>query len=150
MERCSNCGNRIYEGDLFCRGCGTPVSQVTKGDAVSEPEAENPRPGDPTTQPGQAVSPPPDTSLRQKAEKRVKQRMELLSHIGVYLVVNGFLVVVWALSGAGYPWFLWVMAGWGVGLLTHLVSYFTGTKGDSARERLIQREMEKLDRGRRE
>lgn len=34
-----------------------------------------------------------------------------------YLVVNAFLVVVWAFSGGGYFWPTWVLAGWGVGLV---------------------------------
>ncbi len=73
--------------------------------------------------------------------------MELLRHIFVYVIVNGFLVVVWALSGAGYPWFLWVMAGWGLGLAIHAASYFTGSTGDSSREKMVQEEMERIKRG---
>jgi 2TM domain len=52
---------------------------------------------------------PPDTSeeeLRQRAEARVPERTQLLRHIGTYVIINAFLVFVWALTGHGYPWFL--------------------------------------------
>jgi hypothetical protein len=88
-----------------------------------------------------------EDELRQRAEKRVQERVHLLQHIGTYIVINGFLVVVWALSGAGYPWFLWVMAGWGIGLASHIIGYFTGSRGQAARDRMIEKEMEKLNKG---
>ena len=87
---------------------------------------------------------PPEPDLKAKAEKRVKERVELLQHIGTYIVINAFLVLIWALSGAGYPWFLWVMAGWGLGLAIHIVTYFTGKKGEAVRDRMIDKEMERL------
>lgn len=45
-----------------------------------------------------------EEALRQRAEKRVQDRIHLLQHIGSYIIINGFLVIVWALTGAGYPW----------------------------------------------
>ena len=85
-----------------------------------------------------------EEELRKKAEKRVTQRTALLSHIGAYVVVNAFLVIIWALAGAGYPWFLWVMAGWGIGLAINILAYFTGRKGEAAKDRMVQKEMEKI------
>ena len=85
-----------------------------------------------------------EAEIRKKAEKRVSQRTALLSHIGAYVVVNTFLIIVWALAGAGYPWFLWVMAGWGLGLAINIVSYFAGSKGEAARDRMVQKEMDKI------
>lgn len=87
---------------------------------------------------------PPQPELRAKAEKRVKQRIELLQHMGTYAIINGFLVVVWALTGAGYPWFLWVMAGWGVGLAFHIFGYLAGYRGEATRDRMIDKEVERL------
>jgi eukaryotic-like serine/threonine-protein kinase len=40
-------------------------------------------------------------------------------HLRVYLLVNGFLIVVWALTGGGYFWPAWPIAGWGLGLALH-------------------------------
>jgi 2TM domain len=44
----------------------------------------------------------------------------LKAHIVAFVIVNAFLVAAWKLSGVDYPWFLWVLAGWGVGLAFHV------------------------------
>jgi hypothetical protein len=80
------------------------------------------------------------------AERRVKQRMELWWHLGSYVIVNLFLIIIWAITGAGYPWFVWVMIGWGIGVAFHLMHYFMDVHGESRRQRMIQREMDKLQR----
>jgi hypothetical protein len=87
---------------------------------------------------------PPQPDIREKAEKRVRQRIELLRHIGTYVIINGFLVIVWALTGAGYPWFLWVMAGWGIGLAFHIIGYAAGYRGEATKDRMVQKEMERI------
>ena len=56
---------------------------------------------------------------RRLARKRVTARRDFASHLVAYVVVNGFLIGVWAMSGAGYFWPAWVLAGWGIGLLMH-------------------------------
>lgn len=45
----------------------------------------------------------------------------LKAHVGAFLIVNAFLVIAWKLSEVSYPWFLWVLAGWGVGLAFHIL-----------------------------
>ena len=40
-------------------------------------------------------------------------------HLGSYLAVIIGLWLIWALTGAGYPWPIWPMLGWGLGLLGH-------------------------------
>jgi hypothetical protein len=59
-----------------------------------------------------------------EAAKRVNARRDFGSHLVAYVVVNGFLIVVWALTGAGYFWPAWVLAGWGVGLVLHAWDVF--------------------------
>lgn len=51
------------------------------------------------------------------ARKRIMKRHKLRVDIAAYVVINIFLVAVWAFSGKGYFWPGWVMAGWGVLLL---------------------------------
>ena len=63
----------------------------------------------------------PTTSAdRDRARKRLESRRSLSADAVAYVVVNGFLVVVWALSGRGYFWPVWVMGAWGVGLVMHV------------------------------
>ena len=54
-----------------------------------------------------------------RARKRVTERREFGSHLVVYAVVNGFLVFIWAITGAGYFWPAWVLGSWGIGLVLH-------------------------------
>jgi hypothetical protein len=59
-----------------------------------------------------------------QARKRVTDRRDFGSHLVVYAVINGFLVLVWAVTGAGYFWPAWVMGGWGIGLVLHAWEVF--------------------------
>jgi hypothetical protein len=56
-----------------------------------------------------------DQQLRQLAHKRVDFRR----HLVVYLVINGMLWLLWFITGHKYPWPIWPMAGWGIGLIFH-------------------------------
>ena len=47
-----------------------------------------------------------------RAKKRVNDRSEFRSHLLVYVVVNTFFVLMWALSG-GYFWPAWILAAGG-------------------------------------
>lgn len=37
----------------------------------------------------------------------------------IYAVVNLGLILIWAISGGGYFWPIWVIVGWGIGLGVH-------------------------------
>jgi hypothetical protein len=52
---------------------------------------------------------------------------------GVYATVNLICFVVWALSGFGYPWFLWVAGPWGAVMAG---SYATVSAGRASRREL--------------
>ena len=53
---------------------------------------------------------------REQAIERVKAKRGFRTHVVIYVVVNAFLVLIWAASGAGYFWPLWPILGWGIGL----------------------------------
>jgi hypothetical protein len=53
---------------------------------------------------------------REAAMERVKAKRDFRTHLAVFIVINTFLVAIWAVSGAGYFWPIWPIAGWGVGL----------------------------------
>jgi fatty acid desaturase len=65
-------------------------------------------------------------SEREFARKRVESRRNLQGGFAAYIVVNAFLIGVWALSGGGYFWPGWVLAGWGVGMVLGLWTYLRG------------------------
>ena len=47
-------------------------------------------------------------------------------HAAVYASVNLFLIAVWAVTGGGYFWPIWVILGWGVGLACHAAPLAAG------------------------
>ena len=51
------------------------------------------------------------------ARKRVERKRKFVGDVVAYVVVNAFLIGIWAVSGFGYFWPGWVLAGWGVLLL---------------------------------
>ncbi len=97
--------------------------------------------------------------IRERAEKRVKMQQEFKLHGVIYVVVNAFLWVLWIaipalldtlnISGTfmsimRFPWPILVMLAWGLALLIHgAVVYFEAGGGAEARERAVQREVER-------
>ena len=61
-----------------------------------------------------------EDELRSAAIKRLKDKQDFRTHVVTYVVVNAFLVAIWAItSGGGYFWPAWPMFGWGIGLILH-------------------------------
>ncbi len=73
---------------------------------------------------------PTNNSARAFARKRIEKRRSLQAGLVAYVVINAFLVAVWAMTGAGYFWPAWVIAGWGVGMLLGLWDYLRGPVTD--------------------
>ena len=61
---------------------------------------------------------------RDIARRRVMARRDFTSHLASYLVVNLFLVGIWAFTGGGYFWPAWIIGGWGVGIMMHAWDVF--------------------------
>jgi hypothetical protein len=59
---------------------------------------------------------PSDQERRNAAIAGLKAKRDFKAHAAAYVIVNAGLVVIWALSGAGYFWPIWSMFGWGIGL----------------------------------
>ena len=63
-------------------------------------------------------SPEPE-SERERARRHILAKRDFGSHLTIYLIVNAFLIVIWAVTGHGYFWPGWVLAGWGLALVLH-------------------------------
>jgi len=86
---------------------------------------------------------------RRRAIARIKRRRQFWALLLVYVVVNAFLIVVWAVSGGGYFWPAWVLGGWGIGVAVVAIdAYRPGWRGGDISEEEIRREQERR-RGRR-
>ena len=53
----------------------------------------------------------------EQARKRVEKKRKFKGDVVAYVVINAFLIGVWAATGFGYFWPGWVLAAWGVFLL---------------------------------
>jgi hypothetical protein len=56
---------------------------------------------------------------REVAIKRLKARRDFMMHLGAYVIINGMIVVIWAFTGHGRFWPIWLILFWGVGLAFH-------------------------------
>jgi hypothetical protein len=86
-----------------------------------------------------------EEQLRDLAIRQLKKKQDFWRHVGVYVVINSFLIGIWYFTaGRGYFWPAWVLLGWGVGVVFNAWDAY-GSQGIS--EAQIQREMER-QRGR--
>jgi hypothetical protein len=58
-------------------------------------------------------------AFREREARQIVKRRAFLLHLAVWAATNLFLFVVWLLTGGGYPWFLFVLFGWGIGIAAH-------------------------------
>jgi len=91
-----------------------------------------------------------DEEIRKLAQRRVAAKKGFFSNLFSYIVVNAVLVLLWYfVSGAGYPWFLWVMGGWGIALIFHFFGVFVFPReGGDWEQRQVQKEMDKIKKSR--
>ncbi|HSK56435.1 MAG TPA: 2TM domain-containing protein [Jiangellales bacterium] len=81
------------------------------------------------------------TSDYEQARARVLRKRKFRGDVVGYVVINAFLVGIWAMAGFGYFWPGWVLAGWGVLLvLDGWDAYYR----HDVTEDDVQREMRKL------
>jgi hypothetical protein len=82
------------------------------------------------------------------ARKRAGAKLGWYIHATVFLLVNA---VVFAMSRYAFgerPWSVFPLLGWGLGLTLHGISVFVLGKGSGLRERMVQKERERLLRER--
>jgi hypothetical protein len=85
---------------------------------------------------------PEDIVLREAAVKNLKARRGLQAHMLAYILVNGFLVTVWAVTGAGFFWPIFPLFGWGIGLAFNVWDVMSPEPSDTR----IDVEMDRLRR----
>ena len=89
-------------------------------------------------------SPIPDDPLRAQAIVRLKKKRDFATHVVVYVLVNAFLVAIWAATGADFFWPIFPILGWGIGLGANAWDVY-GRKPISEGE--IEKEMSRLRGG---
>jgi 2TM domain-containing protein len=71
-----------------------------------------------------------------------KKRVGFKRHLGTYVIINTMFWLVWLFTDEkdqSFPWPVWPMLGWGIGLAFNFLEAYVNTKSDA-----IEREFEKL------
>ena len=84
-----------------------------------------------------------ESDLREAAVRSLRKKRDLRTHLVVYVLVNAMLVVIWAVTGAGFFWPVFPILGWGIGLAANAWDVY-GQREMS--EDAISREAERLRR----
>ncbi|MBN2066115.1 MAG: 2TM domain-containing protein [Candidatus Thermoplasmatota archaeon] len=85
----------------------------------------------------------PDDELRKKARKIAKEKSDFYIHFVIYIAVNLLLIAIWwvTLGPYGFPWFVFPLFGWGIGVAAHGISAF---RGEGYIEQQAEKEYQKL------
>ena len=87
----------------------------------------------------------PATNLRDQALVSLKKKRDFRAHLLAFLLVNSFLWIIWAViyafGGPVFPWPIFPLVGWGIGLTFHAWDVY-GRK--PFREEEIEREAARL------
>jgi hypothetical protein len=82
-------------------------------------------------------------AFREREARQILKRRTFYLHLAVYIAVQVMLIAIWALVGGGFPWFLFPLLGWGVGLVAHGATAFLLAHPDDI---VLQREQKRLSR----
>jgi hypothetical protein len=95
------------------------------------------------------ISPLPPLSpeeIERIARQRAGAKLGWYIHASVYVLVNLFIFAISQYGFGHRPWSVFPLLGWGLGLALHGVSVFVLGTGSGLRERLVQKERERLQR----
>ena len=81
--------------------------------------------------------------IESRARRCVGMKLGFYTHALVYVLVNLGLFAISSVSGRG-NWHVWPLLGWGLGLAIHGIVTFISLSGEGVRERMLEREIERL------
>lgn len=75
-------------------------------------------------------------AFREREARKILKRRAFYVHLAVYVAVQVVLFAIWAIAGGGFPWFLFPLMGWGIGLVAHgAVAFLLAHPNDIVLER---------------
>lgn len=87
-----------------------------------------------------------EEELRRKARKMAEDKAGLFIHATIYTAVNIFFIAIWWFTGGSsgtFPWFIFILFGWGIGLVANIVAVYRGNYSQYV-DRLTEREYQRL------
>ena len=85
--------------------------------------------------------PTDDVELREQAIRQWRKRRDFRVHLAIYVMVNAFLVTIWAANSMGFFWPIFPIVGWGIGIVANA---FDAYSSDVPSEGEIARQMDRL------
>jgi len=85
-----------------------------------------------------------DEEMMRKAAKRADDKIGFYIHFSIYAVMNLFFFFIWLFTkndGDSFPWFVFPLVAWGIGIIAHFLGVFAG---GSFRDKLTEKEYSKL------
>ena len=80
-------------------------------------------------------------AFREREARQILKRRAFYVHLAVFVAVQVSLVGIWVLAGGGYPWFLFPLMGWGIGLVAHGAAAFLMAHPDDI---VLEREQRRM------
>ncbi len=94
------------------------------------------------------TSPLSPEEIERLAQRRAGAKLGWYTHAVVYVLVNLFIFAISQHGFGSRPWSVYPLLGWGLGLALHGVAVFILGSAGGMRQRLVQRERERLQRQR--
>jgi hypothetical protein len=85
-------------------------------------------------------TPVSEPGRREQATIRLQKKRDFRAHLLAYVLVNGSLMLIWALTGSGFFWPVFPLLAWGIGLVFHAWDIYR----PPFTEQQIQREMKRI------
>lgn len=79
------------------------------------------------------------------AKERVEKKMGFMIHAGVYVAVNAGLIALNLTRSPDNYWFIWPLAGWGIGVAFHAFKVFGAGASTNWKEKMIEKEQTRLE-----
>ena len=87
-------------------------------------------------------------AIEQLARRRAGAKLGWYIHAAVFVLVNAAIFSISRYGFGSRPWSVVPLLGWGLGLALHGISVFVLGTGSGLRERMVQKERERLQRER--
>lgn len=86
-----------------------------------------------------------EEQLRLRAIRQLKKRRDFYGHVLIFVLVNAAVITLWTMGDRGFFWPVFLLFGWGIGLVMNAWDVFYRSYEDEAQ---IEREIERLRRRR--